>query len=467
LYQAIINSLKKNVYPFLWNVSVKHLLNSPVFIIKDTAMFHHLSTEEKFALELDNSDQLAGFREHFYIPPNTIYMDGNSLGLLSRDAEYSLKRVLNEWRDLAIKGWLNGKTPWFYMAEEIGKKASGLVGAKPGELVLTGTTTVNVHSLVSTFYHPRGRKTKILADELNFPTDIYALKGQIQLKNLNPEDELLLVPSKDGYFLDEEDIVKHMTEDVAIALFPSVLYRTGQLLDMEYLTREAHKRDIVIGFDCSHSAGVVPHEFSKWGVDFATFCSYKYLNGGPGAAAFLYVNEKHFDKDAKLIGWFGNKKESQFDMALEFDQEPSAGGWQISSPGILGSSPVEGSIDLINEAGIQNMRVKSQKLTSYLVALIKEILVKEPYHFRIFTPEDPEKRSGHIALTHHTEAFRINEALKSKGVVPDFRPPGIIRIAPSPLYNTYHDVWQVVQYLKEIIDNREFENFSKERQAIS
>ncbi len=425
------------------------------------------TAEESFAGQLDAEDTLSEFREHFYIPEGTIYMDGNSLGLLSKEAEYSLKRVLNEWRDLAIKGWLKGKTPWFYMAEEIGNNAARLVGAKTKELILTGTTTINIHSLISSFYAPKGRKSKILADELNFPSDIYALKGQIKLKGLNPEEELVLVPSRDGYTLDEKEIVKRMDDNVALVFLPSVLYRSGQLLDMEYLTREAHKRDIPIGFDCSHSAGAVPHEFSKWGVDFALFCSYKYLNGGPGASAFLYLNEKHFDKEPYMAGWFGNRKETQFDLSLDFDQEPSAGGWQISSPGILGSSPLEGSIELINQAGIHNLRERSKELTSYLVYLINERITQEPYNFKILTPEEPEKRGGHIAITRDTEALRINEALKNKGVVPDFRPPDMIRIAPSPLYSTFYEIWQVVQFLKEIVDNKEYENFRDERSAIS
>src|SRR6056297_2502226 len=234
-------------------------------------MNYSFSPKVSYARKLDEQDELSKFRHHFFIPDNTIYMDGNSLGLMSREAEYSLERVLNEWRDLAIKGWLSGKTPWFNMAETIGERAANLVGTKPEELVLTGTTTVNIHALVSTFYNPQKGKSKILADELNFPSDIYALKGQIKLKELNPDKELILVPSEDGYTLDEHRIVEYMNEDVALVLLPSVLYRSGQLLDMEYLTAEAHKRDIIIGFDCSHSAGVVPHELSKWGVAFAVF----------------------------------------------------------------------------------------------------------------------------------------------------------------------------------------------------
>ncbi|MCF8335629.1 MAG: kynureninase [Bacteroidales bacterium] len=425
------------------------------------------STDKNFALQMDQKDPLSHYREHFFIPDGTLYMDGNSLGLLSKESEYSLKRVFNEWRELAIKGWLKGKQPWFYFAEKMGEKAAELVGALPEELVLTGTTTINIHSLVSTLYQPSGRKTKILADELNFPSDIYALKSQIRLKGLDPGKKLMLVSSRNGYTIEEQDIVEQMTDEVALLLLPSVLYRSGQLLDMEYLTAEAHRRNIVVGFDCSHSVGAVPHEFDKWGVDFAVFCSYKYLNGGPGSPAFLYLNERHFGKKPMLAGWFGNNKETQFDMSLEFDPSPNAGGFQISSPGILSSAPVEGSLELINEAGIQNIRKKSATMTSYLVYLIKELLYDNPYGFQIVTPLDAGRRGGHIAITRDEEAFRINEALKTKGVVPDFRPPDLIRIAPSPLYNSYLEIWQVVRYLKQIIDRREYERFSDDREAIS
>ncbi len=425
------------------------------------------SSDKQFALELDKTDPLAHFRNRFYIPENVIYVDGNSLGLLSKDAETSLLRVLNEWKTLGIKGWLDAQRPWFYFAEEIGALASKLVGAEPEELVFTGTTTVNIHSLISTFYKPAGKKTKILADSLNFPSDIYALKGQIQMKGFDAQKELLLVPSADGLTLDENTIVAMMTDEVALVYLPSVLYCSGQLLDMEYLVKEAHKRGILIGFDCCHSAGAVPHHFSKWGVDFAVFCSYKYMNGGPGCAAFLYLNKKHFDMDPLMAGWFGYIKDKQFDLSMEFKHAESAGGWQISSPGILGSSTMEGSMQVLLEAGIENIREKSLKMTSYLIYLVQQELMQPPYHFSIATPLEANRRSGHISVVHKTESLRICEALKSRGIIPDFRQPDMIRIAPVALYNTYYEIWQTVQALKGIVDNKEFEKYPKQRKAIS
>lgn len=430
-------------------------------------MLQNFNPSLEFAFELDRNDKLSGFRQRFYLPENTIYVDGNSLGLLSKDAEKSLLRVLNEWKELGIRGWLEGQRPWFYFGEQIGEMAAEIVGAEPGELVFTGTTTVNIHALISTFYQPEGKRTKILADELNFPSDIYALEGQIKIKGLDPKKELLLARSADGRTLNEKAIVELMTEEVALVYLPSVLYASGQLLDMNYLTAEAHKRGIPIGFDCSHSAGAVPHHFSKWGVDFATFCSYKYLNGGPGCAAFIYINKKHFGKEPLLAGWFGYVKDKQFDMSLQFEHAQSAGGWQISSPTVLSSSTMEGALQITLEAGIENIREKSLMLTTYFMKLVEATLSRPPFSFSIATPPEAKNRGGHIALTHPSEALRINEALKARRIIPDFRQPDIIRIAPIALYNTFEEVWQVAHALREIVENREFERFPTHRKAIS
>ncbi|UCG01800.1 MAG: kynureninase [Candidatus Heimdallarchaeota archaeon] len=417
------------------------------------------TTTEKYAKNLDLEDPLAKFRSRFFIPKDTIYLDGNSLGLFPRDAEKCILRVMKEWKTLGIQGWFESERPWWYYGENLGAIAAPLVGAEPNEVVATGTTTINLHSLVSTFYHPKGKKTKILADELDFPTDIYALKSQLKLKGLNPEEHLVLAPSN-GRFFDEKKIVELMTEEIALVMLPSALYRSGQLLDMAYLTKEAHTRDIPIGFDCCHSVGAVPHYFDDWGVDFAVWCSYKYLNSGPGGTAFLYINKKHFNKDPGLTGWFGYVKEKQFEMLLDFEHAKSAGGWQMSSSNILCSAPIEGALDVMLEAGIERIREKSIKLTEYLIHLTDHLLAESPYNFEVGTPRDPDRRTGHIALE-HDEAFRISEALKARGVVTDYRPPNIVRVAPVALYNTYHEVWKIVQILQEIIDNREYENIFK------
>jgi len=424
-------------------------------------------TEEHFARRLDESDPLSPLRERFHVPPGTIYMLGNSLGPMPKAAEAAVERVMAEWRDLGIDGWLHGDPPWFYLAERTGEAAAALVGAAPDEVICTGTTTFNIHSLVSTLYRPAPGRTKILACALDFPTDIYALKSQIALRGLDWRESLILVAGDADGLVREEAAIDAMTPDVVLALLPSVFYRSGQLLDMERLTAAARERGITIGFDCSHSVGVVPHRFDEWGVDFATWCSYKYLCSGPGAPAFIYLSRRHFDREPGLAGWFGYVKERQFDMSLDFTHAPSAGGWQVSSPGILGAAAVAGALDVIREAGIERIREKSLRMTSYLMFLADELLSGEPYRFRIATPREPQRRGGHVALARDEEALRIKEALGARGVVADFRPPDVIRFAPSPLYSTYHDIWMVVRDLHEIIETGEYERISPKRKPIS
>lgn len=406
-----------------------------------------IDTSEEHALKLDEKDPLSNFRDDFYIPEDTVYLNGNSLGLLSKRAESSVLKVIDEWKELGITGWTEGETPWFFMAEILGEMISDMVGAKPEEVVSTGTTTVNIHALVSTLYRPHKGRDKILADELNFPSDKYALEGLLELKGFDTDEKLKMVPSSDGYLLDEDKIVEMMTEDVVLVHLPSVLYRSGQLLDMKYLTEEAHKRDIIIGFDCSHSAGVIPHELHGWDVDYAMWCGYKYLNGGPGSTAFLYLHERHFEKEPKLKGWFGYEKERQFELSLDFVHDKSAGGWQISSSSVLGSAPLLGSLEIIEEAGLENIRKKSRKINEYFIGLVSELLDD----VEILSPERAEDRSSHVAIKHES-ADAISSLMREKGFITDYRPPNVIRLAFSPLYNTYREAWLTVMCIRDLID---------------
>jgi len=415
---------------------------------------------------MDAEDPLAPFTDRFYHLPGKIYMDGNSLGLISKDAEVSLLEILEEWKSLGIGGWGGGRIPWINYAEKLGEMQASMVGAEPGEVVVCGGTTVNLHALVSTFYQPEGARRKILADELNFPSDLYALASQIRLRGGDPSEDLVLVESRDGRTIEEDDIVDAMTGEIALILLPSVYYRSGQLLDMERLTREANARGIPIGFDCSHSAGVVPHRFHDWGVDFAFYCNYKYVNGGPGATGSIYVNRRHFGKTPGLAGWFGNNRATMFDMVNEFDPAEDASAWQIGTTTMLSTAPLVGAIGIINEAGIEAIREKSTKITSYLMYLIDETLSEAPYSFSIGTPRQPERRGGHVGAEHE-DAWRVAEALKARGVIPDFRNPNVIRLAPIPLYTSYFEVWNVVQHLKGVIDNGEHETFSQDKSTVT
>lgn len=416
-----------------------------------------------YAKGLDEKDGLAKYKDEFYLLENTIYMDGNSLGLLSKRAERTLHNLLESWKTLGIEGWTAGDNPWFYLSESVGEKMAPLVGGTKNEVIATGSTTTNLHQLAATFYKPSATKTKILADELNFPSDIYALKSQLALKGFNPDEHLVQVKSRDGRFLNEDDIIEAMTEEIALIVLPAVLYRSGQILDMEKLTKAANEKGIPIGFDLCHSIGAVEHALHDWGADFAFWCTYKHLNGGPGSVAGLFIHDKHFGTSPGLAGWFGSKKESQFDMDHTMDAALDVAAYQIGTPHVLSLAPVIGALELFEEVGIKKVRKKSLQLTDYMLALIEEELAD--HGFTIGNPVN-ESRGGHILLE-HGEAARICKALKEDGVIPDFRAPNGVRLAPVALYNSFEDVWHTVQKLKLIMDEKRYEKFENKRGVVA
>lgn len=417
-----------------------------------------------YAEELDRKDPLRRFREEFYLPEGRIYLDGNSLGLLSKRAEQSVQQVMAAWRDLGIEGWTEGEQPWFDLSERLGAMMAPLVGADPEEVIVTGSTTVNLHQLVATFYRPRGKRTKILADVLNFPSDIYALQSQLRLRGLDPEEHLIRVPSRDGRTLEEEDIIAAMTDEVALIVLPSVLYRSGQLLDMPRLARAARDRGIPIGFDLCHSIGAIPHALNAWEVDFAVWCTYKYLNSGPGGTAGLFVHRKHHGRLPGLAGWFGSDKEKQFDMEHRFTPARTAGAYQIGTPNILSAAPLIGSLEMFAEAGIERIREKSLRLTRYLMDWVEQELAN--FGFTLGNPTEDRRRGGHVALIHE-EAVRICKALKDEGVIPDFRAPDVIRLAPVALYTSFTHVWEAVHRLKRIMEEKTYERYEKKRGVVA
>ncbi|MFF2446976.1 kynureninase [Neobacillus sp. NPDC058068] len=425
-----------------------------------------LDASEAYAKSLDEKAELTKFRDEFYLQKDHYYMDGNSLGILSKRAEETLLTSLEDWKNYGIDGWMGGKQPWFSLSEKMAGMLAPLVGAKEEEVIATGSITVNIHQLMATFYKPEGKRKKILADELTFPSDIYALQSQLRIKNLDPVEDLICVKSRDGRTLNEEDIIAAMTEEVAIILLPSVLYRSGQLLNMELLTKEAHKRGIIIGFDLAHSIGAMPHDLHDWGVDFAVWCNYKYLNGGPGSVGGLFVHEKQLGilPGPGMGGWFGSKKEKQFDMEHVLTPAETAGAFQIGTPHILSLAPILGSLEIFQEAGIENIRRKSLSLTRYMMELIDYEL--RGMGFSITNPMDDRYRGGHISLEHH-EAARICKALKDNKVTPDFRAPNVIRLAPIALYTSYHDIWKTVHILKTIMIEEQYKKFSNEREVVA
>lgn len=415
-----------------------------------------------FAEEKDSQDKLASFAGRFYKPEGKIYMDGNSLGLLSTDAEETLMKAVDVWKKGAIDIW--GKYGYFLYHDKLGAMLAPLINADPEEVTVGGSTTINVHQAVATFYHPVPGKDKILVDDLNFPSDRYAVASQIAAHGLDPEECLKTVESRDGSFICEDDIIEAMTDDVCLVLLPSALYRSAQLVDMKKITDAAHERGIYAGFDLCHSIGTVPHDFKDIDPDFAVWCNYKYLSAGPGAVAGLFINKKHFDTTPGMTGWWGYDNETQFDLALDFDHQRDAGGWQIGTSPILAMAPLEGSLKMIEEAGLEAIREKSLDLTGYLMYLIDEKLTK--YGFGVGNYREDEKRTGHVALVHE-DAIRINEAMKAKGIIPDFRFPDVIRLAPVALYTSFTEVYDMVDILIDIMETKEYEKFDNRRGTVA
>lgn len=419
---------------------------------------------EAYARRLDAEDDLASFRDGFYCRPGQIYLDGNSLGLLCKQAEAATLRVLEEWKALGIDGWTEAETPWFYLAEELGRQLAPLIGAEPEEVVAANSTTVNLHQLLATFFQPEGRRAKLLADDLSFPSDSYAFQSRLRGKGLDPATHLIRVPSPDGLTLSEAAIIQAMTGDVALAVLPAVIYTSGQRLDAAFLTEQAHRRGIPIGFDCSHAVGAVPLQLDAWDVDFAFWCSYKYLNAGPGATGGLYLNRRHFGRAPGLAGWFSSHKERQFDMSPTLLPAWGAGALQIGSPNILSMAPLQGALQMIAEAGIERIRRKSLALTAYLMALVDSELAG--YGFTLGTPREDHRRGGHVALL-HPEATRLCKALKQIGVVPDYRPPNVVRLAPVALYTSFGDCFEAVRRLKRVMDEKLYRDYPSERELIA
>ncbi|MBP6866056.1 MAG: kynureninase [Candidatus Pacebacteria bacterium] len=403
-------------------------------------------------------------RDQFRIPDGCIYLDGNSLGPRTVEGNKCLQRVNDEWGDLLIGGWMNGKIPWFYYPETLAGMLAPLLGAEPNEVSIQNATTINLHLLLASFYKPKkGKKRNVIViEEGAFPSDEYAVEGFIRLKNLNPKECLRTIKRDGNFLLPEDAIVEAMQDDVAIILLSSVLYQSGQLLNMSYLTEKAREKGILIGFDCSHSAGIVDHNFSEIGLDFAIFPTYKWLNGGPGSVAGLYVNKRHENKKPGLPGWFGSNKQVQFDMSSTFTPAQGAGKFQVSTSHLLSMAPLEGSLRMYENIGISAIRNASLGLTEYMIYLLD----RQCPELEIVTPRNPDCRGGAISFS-HVNAAGINMALQARGIIGDYRRPNIVRLAPNPLYVDFVDVYETVKVLEEIMTSAEYLNYSNERQLVA
>lgn len=402
------------------------------------------------------------FKKEFYQPEGQIYMDGNSLGLMSKRAEAKLLELMDSWKVHGIDGWTEGAEPWFTLTENLSGRIAPLVGALPHEVLVTGSITSNIHQMLSTVFQPTEDRYAIVVDELNFPSDIYAVESHLRLRGLDPAKAMRKIGSTDGFTLTVDAIKEQLTDDVAIVLLPSVLYRSGQLLPIREITAAAHEKGILVGFDLAHSIGAVPHELHDSEVDFAVWCHYKYMNSGPGGTGGLYIHERHHHLAPGNAGWFGSDKTKQFDMDHTFSKAQGAGAYQIGTPNIFSIAPLLGSVEMFEETGIEEVRRKSLELTQLLRDSIAEWLPE----LVDVTPLADEQRGGHIALAHE-DAARICKALKEANVIPDFRAPNIIRLAPIAFYTSAEDVKEMVSRLKHIMDHEVYKNFTNERNVVA
>ncbi len=414
--------------------------------------------DENFAKRLDVEDPLRGFRGKFHLPLGKngkplIYFAGNSLGLMPKSARAIVDEELNNWAKLGVDAHHATGTPWYTYHESLREPTARLVGAKPLEVICMNSLTVNLHLMMATFYQPTKSRFKILMEEPAFPSDTYAIKTQIVHHGLDPKEALILArPRKAEFSIRTEDIadlIEKNADQLAVVMFPGVNFFTGQLFDIERITAAARRHGIIAGFDLAHAIGNVPLALHDWNVDFAVWCSYKYLNAGPGAVAGAFVHERHATntKLPRLAGWFGNDPNTRFRLHLEpeFIPVPSADGWQISNPPIFSMAPLRASLGLFHEAGgMDPLRAKSARLTSYLEFLLNPNASKR---FTLITPKSPDERGCQLSILAHEHPKELHKELIAAGVKCDFREPNVIRVAPTPLYNTFHEVWRFARIL--------------------
>ena len=417
------------------------------------------NTTLSFAKLEDELDQLSGYRDKFHIPKDKngnelIYLCGNSLGLQPKTTKAYLEQELLDWANLGVEGHTHAKNPWLNYHELLTPNMAKLVGAKPIEVIVMNTLTANLHFMMVSFYKPTKSRYKILIEGDAFPSDKYAVESQLRHHGFDDKDGLVLWSSREGEELarieDLEAILKASGDEIALIMLGGVNYYTGQYFDLKKITELGHKYGCMVGFDCAHGAGNVSLELHKSGADFAIWCTYKYLNSGPGSLAGCFVHERHaFKKDLnRFTGWWSHNKQTRFNMRDEFDVLPGAEGWQMSNPPILSMAAIKASLDMFDEVGLEKLIKKSKKLTGYLEFLINEL---KDQRIKIITPKNPNERGCQLSIQVKNSDRSLHDKLTKSGVICDWREPDVIRVAPVPLYNSYQDVYHMVDKLKNIL----------------
>jgi len=407
---------------------------------------------EGFAREMDARDPLAHFRERFHIPKTKtgeecIYLCGHSLGLQPKSAQAYLHQELEDWAELGVEGHFQAKHPWVPYHRLLTEQTAALVGARPLEAVVMNSLTVNLHLMMTSFYRPTPKRYKILIEGGAFPSDQYAVKSQIRFHNFDAADSLLEIRPRPGEFvLRDEDIqslIEREGDSIALILLGGVNYVTGQAFDIAEITKLGHRQGCVVAFDLAHAVGNIPLRLHEWGSDFAVWCSYKYLNGGPGCVGGCFVHERHsktWDLP-RFAGWWGHDEKTRFQMGPDFHPMAGAEGWQLSNPPILALAPLRASMGIFSEAGMESLRTKSIGLTGYLEFLLR---VAESKNISIITPRDPQRRGAQLSIR-LPQGREICDKLAAEGMIGDWREPDTFRVAPVPLYNSYQDVYRFAQ----------------------
>ena len=415
---------------------------------------------KEFARAMDARDPLAGFRDRFCIPKTKsgeqcLYLCGHSLGLQPKSAASYLDQELRVWAELGVEGHFHAKDPWMPYHRLLTQQTAELVGAEATEIVVMNSLTVNLHLMMASFYRPNGHRHKIVIERGAFPSDQYAVKSQLRFHGFDPATSLIELTAREGEscIRDEDiaDVIEREGESIALILPGGVNYATGQVFDMAGITKLGHKKGCIVAFDLAHAAGNIPLRLHDWGPDFAVWCSYKYLNGGPGCVAGCFVHTRHAHREELLrfCGWWGHEEKIRFQMGPEFQPMAGAEGWQLSNPPILALAPLRASMEIFSEAGMERLRAKSISLTGYMEFLLGQ---KKSQKFSVMTPHEPQRRGAQLSIRLPGKGREICDRLGAEGVIGDWREPDTYRVAPVPLYNTYCEVFDFVEKFSAMLE---------------
>jgi kynureninase len=415
-----------------------------------------------YAQQQDDSDPLREYRGQFLIPQkdgqSITYFCGNSLGLQPRSTRAALNRELDVWQHHGVEGWFEGEEPWLYYHRYCKEPLAKIVGALPSEVCSMNNLTVNLHLMLTSFYKPEGNRTKVLRVAGDFPSDQYALETHIKSRGLDPTNTIIEITPQEGEYTLQTDAIlaaiREHKDTLALVMMSGLHYYTGQVFDMKKIATEAHENGILVGFDLAHAIGNAPLQLHSWGVDFAIWCSYKYVNSGPGGVSGIFVHEKHHTAGLnRLAGWWGYDEARRFEMTKGFVPMPGADGWQLSTPAILALAVHRASLAIFEKAGIENLRAKSVKLTAYLEFVLGEINNAHGSPIIQMTPADPNERGAQLSLLVNTNGKQLFDYLVQQNIIGDWREPNCIRLAPTPLYNTFEEVWRVGQIIQTFYED--------------